>query len=192
MDKDKLIQGLIDNGAFQEAERPFLKGLTEERLSALSALKKTPTAEEQAAAKKLADESAAETARQELAANKAAEDKAAAEKGKEKPAEHKLIGLADLDPETREAVMTARAALSGQKSKYVGALKVNKRCLFTEAELNAMPVEQLKRLATLAQVEVDFSGNDTGEERQPEGTDDTPEMPVFDFKTNQIVHPGKK
>lgn len=124
---------------FTEADRPALEAMTEERLTALAAM---PSEEPETPAQKKAREDAA----------------AAAAGGQPTPLTEEQY-LAQAPQSVRDLVSRQKAADAARRTELVKTLKAAQG-EYTEAELTAMPLEQLERLAraTKAAVpEVDYS-----------------------------------
>ncbi len=80
----------------------------------------------------------------------------------------------------REVLEQGLKVHNAQKEQLVTALKANARCKFTEAQLRAKGVDELKALSELAQVNVDFSlaaGGTTMKANEQDG--EVPAMPAM-------------
>ena len=174
MEKIKeLASGLIANAltTFTESDREFLEGLNECQLT-----KMAPVVNEVAkpcgdAVKSLIGNEDSPFAEKDagLLSNMSKEQfDAIAGKYPEKKEEVKANAepkektydelLAAASPETQEIIANGVKMHREQKEKVVAGLIANKRCEFTDEQLKAKPLDELKTLAKLAQVDVDFSG----------------------------------
>lgn len=197
MDKIKeLVNGLIANTStkYTEDDREFLQGLSECQLSRMAPVVNEVTKPCEEAVKLLiANEgSPFEEKDKELLSNMSEEQfRALAVKypvKKEEPsanADEKPKTFEELlehaSPETQEMVSNGVKLHKEQKEVIIKELSVNKRNRFTPEQLKAKSLDELKNLAELAVVEVDFSGNGGG----LTGNVDHGEvlkMPVMDFK----------
>lgn len=144
MNKNERITALISNPAtpWDAADQAYLEGLSDERLTALEA-----NAAAQAAPK--ADEKAEEKT----------VERVAEEKVETKPLTEEEY-LATAPDSIKQIVSDYKAAQARRKQELVGSLKTA-QAEYTEAELGAMDVPQLERLARVAKAAepaVDNSG----------------------------------
>lgn len=202
MDKIKeLVNGLISNETtkFTEDDREFLEGLKECQLTKLEPVVnevKRPC--DSAVAKLISNESSPFDEKDKDTLSGMSEDqfKALSEKYPEKKdVEIKVNISTDTKPKTaeefiedapeevKEMLANGLKLQKEQKGLVIKELTANKRCRFTEDQLKAKSLDELKTLADLAQVEVDFSGNGIA---PTVNVDDGEvlEIPVMNFQEN--------
>lgn len=149
-------------------DQKALEAASDENIAALEVASEALKAA--AEAKAASDKAAADKAAADL---KAAEDKKASDlkAAADAPGAPKTLTEAEIlaaSPEIADIVKRARAAEAAQKVELVGKLKAAQQA-YTEAELSAMNVEQLTKLAVLAKVDapkVDYSGRFAGGEQE--------------------------
>ena len=137
------VEALLTAG-FEEEDREFLVGLSEERFSRL---------QEALAAK--------ETPGNEDAGTEADPD--AGSQAKTETPETLEEYLAKAPPGVRDVLTRSMRRDAEAREKLIGALLANKRNKFTREQLQARDLGELEALAELARVEPDYSG------RGPEG-----------------------
>ncbi len=138
MDKEKVIASLIKNGQFAEEDKEMLDGLDEKVLEQLSKVKanEEPEPEEKKEPEKQIEEI------KEPEANKAI-------------TAEEYINQAP--PEVREVLNSSLSLQKQKKAALVKGLLDNQNNRFSEEALNAKSLEELENLASLAQVDTDFS-----------------------------------
>lgn len=139
MDKSQRVNALISGGKFLETDRTWLEQVPEERLSALESAPATaPAATPPAATVPAATTVAAAVA--PVATTTTVAEVTAEEYISKAPK--------DIQESLREGLRVQQERRSG----YIAALKATGRCAFTDAEMAAMPTDQLERLMKLAEV----------------------------------------
>lgn len=137
------IQALMANADLQGAfkDQPFLEGLSDERLAAL---------EGSCGPKKKTD---AEMAEEKAAADKATADEATAKAAAAAPKDLTETEILAKYPGIGAIVAAHRVAELAKRTEIISGLAASQDA-YTEAELTAMPTEQLEKVAKLAKVEV--------------------------------------
>lgn len=135
MNKKEIVDGLIGNAAsgFTEADRSYLMGLTEDRLTAFAtnAAAKAPAAPAAAAPVAAAPAANAEPTKPAVAAAPAPAAPA-------------------LNAEDQAALDYGKRQLAANKKRLVSAILANKANKFSEQALNAKGIDELEMLAELA------------------------------------------
>jgi len=195
--KEKLVNGLIENGSFTEEDRKWLMEQDDCRLEKLGTLS---VKEPETNVDKEAEAKAKEEA--ELKANAEAKAKEEAEAKAKADAEAKAALETNVEPDPKpqtadEYVANAPAEIKEvldaglkmqreKKANLVKGLLANKRNKFTEDQLKDKAVDELEKMAELANVPVDFSAQVGGKsaeselkenEKHPDGSG-VPDMPV--------------
>jgi hypothetical protein len=132
MDKKKIVDGLIGNAAsgFTEADRSYLMGLDEARLTAFASnADKASKAAPAAAPAANAAPAASETA---------------------KPAAVEAAKAPALNADDQAALDYGKRQLAANKAALISRIKANKNNKFSDATLNGMGIETLESLAELA------------------------------------------
>jgi len=170
MNRDKVINTLIERKLFVEADKEFLGNQSDERLQSLM------------------DYAAPET--------KPEPD------DKPEPVTPPVVNAApakltseqffNLLPDDVKATLTANVeATKTRKTRLVAGLVANARCSFSKEQLEGMSTEVLQGMATLAQVEVNFDGNDPGAAPSVTSNDAViDEMPAWDWETDKVAAPA--
>lgn len=174
MDKQKVVDGLIKNGAWEESDRAFLMGLEEGQLKKLSAEPKkeeTPTAN----AQPVVNTQKAETVEEKKEAQPAPKPASLEEYVRNAPAEIQQV--------LNDGLNSARK----EKDDLVKIILANQKNVLSEDQLKSKGLEDLRALAALAKVEdkkdsvvVNWGGN--GPVTKTESTKVTPLVaPVLNF-----------
>ena len=158
MDREKTVKALIENkdNDWGEEDREMLMAATDERFEQLTKPKDEPK-----------DNKKKEEPKAEPKDNG---------KAKDKPKGLKEL-LEEADPETRGAIQRAVKRDKQIKKEVVKELVENTACDFTEEELEGKDLDELEKLANLAQVDVDFSGRSIGNMDDDEDDDEVPAAP---------------
>ena len=173
-DKEKLIKELIENEktGFTEADKEWLSGLEEDRLEKFKPSEEKP---EPKPGPEVKPEPTPVPEKKEAP--------------KEEDSEKKFNEvLASAPLEFREQAEEGMRMVKEKKDKLIQGLMANKRNKFSEDELKGKKIGELEALASLAQVEVDYTGLGGGDsqlkdnEKHPDGSG-VPDMPVIEFAT---------
>lgn len=167
MDRDRMISALMNNAQWKDSAE-FLKGLSDENLKKIHDLSVNEETETQKEEPKTEDTPEVETEETEVEEPKTNAKPVTVD-------EYIASAPAEMQGTLRRAVARDRQI----KSKLVSELKANSRCKFSEQDLNGMELEQLQKLATLAQVEVDYSGRDVTEPKVNADDGAVPAMPAL-------------
>lgn len=156
MDIKELVEGLITNekSKFDEKDREWLGGLTEQNLAKISLAMLQPCANEDPLAKE--PEKKPEDPPTPTPPEPAPEPEKKPE-GNEQPVTVDQY-VANAPAEVASVLTHALAEQRVKKDALVAELVANKRCNFTKEQLDAKDVGELEQLAALANVEVDFTG----------------------------------
>lgn len=185
MDRDIAVKALIASGAWEQADEQFLKTMEETKFTKLVTMAGQPPwlkkdAKEEAGSK---DESDSEDEEETDEEKKAMKDKMvqmeAKLKANEAPAKTVEEFIARAPADMQGTLRRAVAADKVAKDSLVASLKANARCKFTDDQLKAKDIDELKVLAELAQVEVDFSGRNAGEGMKVNEENEVPDMPAL-------------
>jgi len=170
MDKAAMIAKLMENG-WTADDKSTLETLSEKQLERMLPKTEEPKKEEPKKEEpKTPKTNAAEPDKEEPKKSVTAEE-----------------FLAAAPESVREVLQSGLAMHEDQKSKLVAGLKANTRCEYTEEELKGMNLQQLQRLAKLAQVEVSFAGNDiTPAPEANASAQKAMPMPVWDYENDCI------
>lgn len=161
--KDR-VDTLIANGGthFEEGDREWLMGLTECQLA------------------KLEPKAAEPKANAEPEPTKAPEPEPKVNDEPPKPITFEEL-LSKADPDTRDMITNGIAVTKEQKDKLIADLKANKHNTFKECELKAKSLDELKKLASLARVEVDYAPQGGAPKANAEEEQYADDMPLPDF-----------
>lgn len=144
MNRKEKVDALVSNGAFLEEDTEMLMGMTDAQFDRVH---NQATA---AAAHNAADGSAGGEGDEEEE-----EDASKAKKKKPGAAQNADVSVEDYienAPEEIQAVLNeGRASLKKEKGALVASIVSNKKCTYTEATLNAKPIEDLRAIAALAE-----------------------------------------
>jgi hypothetical protein len=168
MDREEMVAQLIAGGKWNEEDAEFLKNLEDSHFAKVVALSQEPPVVEAP----------------KVEAPKAEAPKTNETKVEEpKPAVPMTLEayIAQAPAEVRSVLNRAVARDQAVKDSLVTGLKANPRCKFNETELKGMDISQLEKLATLAQVDVDYAGAGGTVPKTNEAEDDmeAPAMPAM-------------
>ncbi len=142
MDKDQLVQGLIDNESsqFTEDDRDFLAGLEESQLVKMSpvVVEDPPKVVVENIGTVVGEEEVVEEEQEPVTT----EDY-----------------IANAPDEVQSVLNSALSLHRGRKKLIVEGLLANKRCSFTADQLEAKPIEELEQLNALSSEPVTFEGS---------------------------------
>ena len=201
MDKVKeMATVLIANEltSFKDDDREFLEGLTEDQLGKLEPkVNEVKHPDEKAVTALIALESSPfeDKDKEMLSGLNECQFKALVEKYPEKKEDPKA-NKEDKPLTTEEYIAKAPEAIQDvlanamklqdeQKAAIVKGLLANKRNTFTEDQLKSKKLDELKALAGLAQVDVDYSGNGISANKQEDNGDVLVLPTLEDFKTKK-------
>ena len=195
MDREKTITELISNRTWEEEDREFLNGLDDARLGQVAALVPVP------APKTNEGEAVPKTApvvpkTNEVEAPAPVVPKSGVE-GLEQTAPGSISVeqfLSQAPDEVRQVLNGAMAIRTKQRKTMVDALVGNARCQFTREQLDGMDDSTLRNMVSLAQVQVSFEANDTGDGAPTPMIDDSrPEpMPVLNWNKDGAIEDAPK
>ena len=188
MNREEVIAKLIANGQFEEADKSFLEGLTDERLSKFAAPVQNTTETPETGAK--AADTPASGPAPDTKPEKPVENK---DKTSQVPVTAEDF-LKTAPPDVRAVLEASVALRNNKRASLIEGLVANARCRFPKESLERMSDHDLENLATLAQVEVSFEGNDAGEadDREDVGERDGGPMPVINWtKDGGVIEEAK-
>jgi len=153
------VQAVIKaNKGWTEEDVEFLTETDDKSFAKIHANVFPPKADEEKKDEEMtAEEKAAEEAKLLAAKKKALADAKAAEEDEEDEEMKANKFIASAPEGIREVLQQGLKTHAAEKASLVSALKANKRCLFTETQLSSKSLDELRSLATLARVDVDFS-----------------------------------
>lgn len=182
MTKAERVKNLIECGCgrFSEADRESLEKMSEEQLVTLEAASKV-----MADALPKQSEGSEDPVIKALEIDAAKELEASKETVKEELTDAPVTAeayIAGAPEEMREMLGEGLKTVREEKSRLVQALSANDKCDFASAELQAMPIDDLRRMAKMAQMP-DYSGQAASSDplATAESTGIPPTEPVFDL-----------
>ena len=171
MDKDQLVQGLIDNAStqFSEDDRDWLSTLEESQLAKLSPTNNEGDGEEEEVPLAAAEEEEETTEVEEPSNNKRVTTE-----------EY----IANAPDEVREVLDESLRMHRSRKSSLIKGIMANSRNKFTEAQLKSKGLGELEAIAELA-TDVSYEGASPLLSAQSRGDDDGVPAPIPLFDLNK-------
>ncbi len=171
MDKDQLVQGLIDNVStqFTDDDRDFLAGLEESQLAKLSPVEEVVKEEVIEKEEVIPEVTNIGT----VIGNEAEEQKPVS-------TEDYINAAPD---EVKEVLNSGLSLHRSRKKAIVDGLVANARCTFTADQLNAKDLSELEQLNALSAEPVTFEGS--APVRANSSNDDAPPAPLLVFEANK-------
>jgi len=180
-EKEKMVKALIDNekSKFAEKDKEDLLKLNEEILKKMVQNQEEAEKEEAKPEVKPEEKTLVADAADKAHANAIPKEEVKPEvKAEVKPlTAEEYIGKAP--KELQEVLDSGLKMHRAEKGAMIKALTEDKRCKFTEKQLEDMSLEEIKKLTELAQVEPDFSGQGGGTPKENEA--EVPDMPVYNW-----------
>jgi len=164
MDRKERIDALIaaEGSDWEEQDREALTGLSDEQFDKV--------------------ERGAKVTAEPPAEQPPAEDEAPKENEQDDEPVTVDTFLANAPEEVKETLTSAVKLQKSKKDSLVKGLMENKRNKFTKEQLEAKTLEELESLASLAQVEVSYKGQNPAQEEPTTNESEQPdEMPDFDW-----------
>ncbi len=178
MDRKERIDALIANekSNWTEEDRDFLIEIDDSRFE-----KVVPAVNEEEAS---AEEKPAEEAKEEKPAEEKPAEAEPKDNGEEKPQTTEEY-IANAPEGMRDTLQRSVARDKSIQTGLVTALVANKRCKFTEDQLNVKSIEELQTLSELGSVDVDYGGNNPDLSVNEGDEDDVSAMPVMNWKKEE-------
>lgn len=171
MDKEKVVDALIEGTQFEESDREWLMGLEETQLDKIT--KSTQAAEK--------------TETETVEEDKTTEPAVAEEKASTTMTVEEYLANSDMPDEVKAVLINAMEEQKTRKDNLVQSILANERNKFTEDQLRGKGLDELRVIASMIEVDEaqDYTLNAGGQsereinpnERQPDGTG-VPPVPV--------------
>jgi hypothetical protein len=202
MTKAEKITALISNEltTFVEDDREWLNTLDECKLDKMVpvAPKANTDPDPNDAKKKEEDEKKVKEAELKANAEKAEKERAEAQAKAEKEASEKLAAqkgkpqtadefIANAPKEIKEVLGTGLTLHRTQRDEVIKQLTANARNSFTEDELKSKTLDELKKLAELANVPIDFTANGAPVKSNKDDDKYASPMPEWDYEKNCVA-----
>jgi hypothetical protein len=202
MTKAEKITALISNEltTFVEDDREWLNTLDECKLDKMVpvAPKANTDPDPNDAKKKEEDEKKVKEAELKANAEKAEKERAEAQAKAEKEASEKLAAqkgkpqtadefIANAPKEIKEVLGTGLTLHRTQRDEVIKQLTANVRNSFTEDELKSKTLDELKKLAELANVPIDFTANGAPVKSNKDDDKYASPMPEWDYEKNCVA-----